>query len=100
MTRVSQRIASLSPKEKRGLLTELLRKKQDEAQSTYPLSFNQQGMWFLYQLAPESTVYNVTFSARIRSAPHTDALRRAFHSLIDPHPSLRTTSPIVAGGRA
>ena len=97
MTNASQRIVSLSPKEKRGLLTELLRKKQDEAQSTYPLSFNQQGMWFLYQLAPESTIYNVTFSARIRSPLDSDALRRAFQSLIDRHPSLRTTFALVAG---
>ena len=81
MTKASQRIADLSPKEKRGLLTELLRKTKDDIESTYPLSFNQQGMWFLYQLAPESTVYNVTFSARIRSALDIDALRLSVSNL-------------------
>ncbi|HEY1852896.1 MAG TPA: condensation domain-containing protein [Candidatus Binataceae bacterium] len=97
MTKASQRIADLSPKEKRALLTELLRKTKDDIESTYPLSFNQQGMWFLYQLAPESTVYNVTFSARIRSALDIDALRLAFQTLIERHPSLRTTFALASG---
>jgi hypothetical protein len=97
MTRASQQIAGLSPKEKRALLAELIRKQKAEARSTFPLSFNQQGMWFLYQLAPESTVYNVTFSARIRSALDSDALQRAFQTLIDRHPSLRTTFTLVEG---
>ena len=66
MSRTSQRTADLSPNEKRALLGQLLRKKASESTS-YPLSHNQQGIWFLYQLAPESTIYNVNFAARICS---------------------------------
>ena len=63
----SKRIADLSPAEKRALLAELLRKQARDSKSLYPLSYNQQGIWFLYQLAPDSPVYNVNFAARISS---------------------------------
>jgi hypothetical protein len=93
----SHRIAGLSASEKRALLAELLKKKPDHSAAVFPLSYNQQGIWFLYQLAPESTVYNVTFAARIRSALDLAALRRAFQALVDRHPSLRTTFSVDAG---
>ena len=95
MSDPSQRIAGLSPAEKRALLAQLLRKKAGRSKSVYPLSYNQQGIWFLYQLAPESTVYNVTFAARIRSDLDIPALRRAFQALVDRHPSLRTTFSVA-----
>src|SRR5579872_2914463 len=98
MSDFSQRTAGLSPVEKRALLTQLLRKKADRLKSVFPLSYNQQGIWFLYQLAPESTIYNVTFSARICSDLDIAALRGAFQALIDRHPSLRTTFFLAAGG--
>ena len=90
-------IADLSPNEKRALLAELLRKKARESQSFYPLSDNQQGIWFLRQFAPENSVYNVSFAGRIRSDVDIPALRRAFQALADRHPSLRTTFAMRAG---
>ena len=48
-------------------------------------------MWFLNQLAPESAVYNMLFSARIVSEVDIPALRRAFGILADRHPILRTS---------
>ena len=68
-------------------------KQASDSKLFYPLSYNQQGIWFLYQLAPESMVYNVNFAARIRSDLDIPALRRAFQALVDRHPSLRTTFP-------
>lgn len=59
--------------------------------TSYPLSHGQQGLWFLYQLAPESAAYNVAFTARIRSDLNIPALQRAFDALIVRHPTLRTT---------
>lgn len=97
MSDPSQRIAGLSRAQRRALLAQLLRKKADRSKSVYPLSYNQQGIWFLYQLAPESTIYNVTFSARICSDLDIAALRGAFQALIDRHPSLRTTFFVDAG---
>jgi len=97
MSTASQRIADLSPAERRALLAKLLRKEASESQSFQPLSYNQQGIWFLYQLAPESMVYNVNFAARIRSDVDIPALRRAFQALVDRHPALRTTFSVRSG---
>ena len=93
----SRRIADLSPAEKRALLGQLLNKNASEPKLIYPLSYNQQGIWFLYQLAPESTVYNVNFAARISSEINVAALRRALQKIVERHPSLRTTFPVRAG---
>jgi len=97
MSNASQRIADLSAAEKRALLAKLLRKEASESPPFQPLSYNQQGIWFLYQLAPESMVYNVNFAARIRSNVDIPALRRAFQALVDRHPALRTTFSVLSG---
>src|ERR1700736_3827987 len=97
MNRICQRTADLSPTEKLTLLAQLLRKKVSGSQSFYPLSDNQQGIWFLCQFAPESPIYNVSFATRIRSEVDTPASRRAFQALVDRHPSLRTTIAVHSG---
>ena len=96
-TSPSRAIADLSPTEKRALLGQLLRKKAREAQPFHPLSDNQQGIWFLHQFAPESSIYNVSFAGRIRSELDIPAFRRAFQALVDRHPSLRTTISVRSG---
>ncbi|NJL81343.1 MAG: non-ribosomal peptide synthetase, partial [Richelia sp. SM2_1_7] len=58
---------------------------------TIPLSYGQQGLWFLYKLAPHSAAYNIAFTVRIRSHLNIPALERAFQKLIARHPTLRTT---------
>ncbi len=58
---------------------------------SYPLTYGQQGLWFLYKLAPTSAAYNIAFTARIRSYLNIPALQRAFEKLIARHPTLRTT---------
>ena len=90
-------IADLSPNEKRALLAQLLRRKASESQPFHPLSDNQQGIWFLCQFAPESSIYNVSFAGRIRSDVDIPAFRRAFQALVDRHPSLRTTFAVHSG---
>lgn len=59
--------------------------------SEYPLSYGQQALWFLQQLAPESPAYNIVGAACIRAELDIPALQRAFESLVNRHPSLRTT---------
>src|SRR4030095_6471080 len=97
MSQTSQRTADLSANEKRALLAQLLRKKVSGSKSLYPLSDNQQGIWFLCRFAPEIYIYNVSFAALICSDVNTPALRRAFQSLVDRHPSLRTTFEVRSG---
>src|ERR1039457_4742387 len=89
--------AERSRSEKRALLAELLQKKARSAKSFQALSDNQQGIWFLCQFAPESSIYNVSFAGRIRAALDIPAFRRAFQALVDRHPSLRTTIAVQSG---
>ncbi|HEY4182360.1 MAG TPA: amino acid adenylation domain-containing protein [Kofleriaceae bacterium] len=60
------------------------------------LSFSQQRLWFLHQLAPESRAYHLGESRRIEHLD-VDALRRAFEALIARHEILRTSFPAVDG---
>jgi FkbH-like protein len=57
----------------------------------HPLSHEQQALWFMYQLAPESTTHNLAFAARIRTELDIPALRRAFQALVDRHAAFRTS---------
>lgn len=56
----------------------------------YGLSYGQQGLWFLQQLAPESTAYNLVQAVRITSIPDVPALQHSFQQLVDRHHCLRS----------
>src|SRR5262249_9489336 len=62
-----------------------------ESDNEYPLSYGQRGLWFLHNLAPESTAYNIARAVKINSALDVAALRRAFSALVGRHPAFRTT---------
>ena len=57
---------------------------------TFPLSFNQEALWFAYSSDVKSSALNVIFAARVASAVDTDALRRALTCLAVLHPCLRS----------
>jgi amino acid adenylation domain-containing protein len=58
---------------------------------TYPLSYGQQALWALHQMAPESAAYNISRVGRITSPLNVKALRHAFQAVVDRHASLRAT---------
>ncbi len=62
-----------------------------------PLSFAQQRMWMLHQLAPTSAAYNVALLRRARGPLAVEALRRAFEDVVRRHESLRTVFPSAGG---
>ncbi|MEG5094021.1 amino acid adenylation domain-containing protein [Microcoleus sp. B13-B4] len=68
----------------------LLQKRTDTVQ-TNPLSHRQKALWFLYELAPNSTAYNVAYAAHLVSNVNIPALRQAAIGLIERHQVLRTT---------
>ena len=70
---------------------------RDEATGDAPLSRGQRSLWFMQQLAPESTAYSIVSALRILSDVDAGALRRAFQSLTDRHEILRTTFRVIAG---
>ena len=59
----------------------------------YPLSYGQQGLWFLWQLTPQSHAYNVSFAIRIDAKVDLEVWQQVFQTLKDRHPLLRSTFP-------
>ncbi|MEM8964321.1 MAG: amino acid adenylation domain-containing protein, partial [Acidobacteriota bacterium] len=62
-----------------------------------PASFAQTRLWFLDQLEPGSSVYNLPLGARLRGVLDVDRLARALDRLVSRHESLRTGFDNVAG---
>jgi amino acid adenylation domain-containing protein len=67
------------------------------APGAHPLSYGQKSLWFLYQLAPRSAAYNIARAIRLREKLDVRAFRDAFQTLVDRHPSLRTTFAAADG---
>jgi amino acid adenylation domain-containing protein len=62
-----------------------------------PLSFAQQRLWFLNQLAPGDASYNLGGAIRLAGPLNTPALRQALTEIVRRHEALRTTFGIVSG---
>ena len=54
------------------------------------LSFGQERIWFISQLDPQSTAYNVPMAVRLRGPLRIDALTRALEEMVRRHDTLRT----------
>ncbi len=63
----------------------------------HPASRGQRALWFLQQMTPASAAYNIAGAARVVSEIDPQALPRAFQSLVERHPSLRTTFTAIDG---
>jgi acyl-CoA synthetase (AMP-forming)/AMP-acid ligase II len=63
----------------------------EDSSDEYPLSSTQNAIWFFHQLAPDSSVYNISFALSLHSRVEVAALEWAFQHLIDRHQGLRTT---------
>ncbi|HLO62573.1 MAG TPA: amino acid adenylation domain-containing protein, partial [Azonexus sp.] len=55
-----------------------------------PLSFAQEHLWFMEQLAPGNPAYNIVDMIRLRGAYDGRALLAALHDVVDRHEILRT----------
>ena len=64
---------------------------------TFPLSFAQQRFWFLCQLAPLNSAFNVGELNRLTGPLDITALRRALNELVRRHEILRTTFATADG---
>ncbi|MBZ5595292.1 MAG: alpha/beta fold hydrolase [Acidobacteriia bacterium] len=58
---------------------------------TFPISFGEQRLWFLDQLEPTKSAYNVPEAVRLTGQIHADALESAIQEIVRRHESLRTT---------
>ena len=89
MNHTKQNDLNLSPEEKRARLAELLRAKAGMGKKI-PLSFAQRRLWFLDQLDPGSSAYNLPRAARLIGPLNLQALRQSLNALVQRHDSLRT----------
>ena len=62
-----------------------------------PLSFPQERVWFLLQLAPHAIAYNFQFSIRWHGELDLTALEQTLDELVRRHEVLRTTFPALDG---
>ena len=72
-------------KDAAGLITRVAR------QEFMPLSFAQQRLWFLQQMDPESTAYNLLAVLRMEGNLDPDLLELSLHRIILRHEDLRTS---------
>jgi len=102
MNSINQRLAKLSPKQ-RALLEKRLKQKglnQTPVQSTIPkredpnwlpLSFNQQRLWFLHQLDPNSPIYNISVAVYLQGYLNVNALEKSLNHIQQRHEILQTS---------
>ncbi|MGF1937842.1 MAG: condensation domain-containing protein [Nostoc sp. ChiQUE02] len=65
--------------------------------NTFPLSFTQEGLWFLYELQPNSPFYNIPLNLHFSSQLNIAALESSLQLLINRHEILRTNFITVDG---
>ncbi|HEX3554233.1 MAG TPA: amino acid adenylation domain-containing protein, partial [Thermoanaerobaculia bacterium] len=63
-----------------------------------PLSFAQERLWFLDQLQPGSSAYNVPFALRLTGDLDAAALGQVLREIVRRHGSLRTSFAVQSGG--
>src|SRR5215216_2088269 len=101
MNNLAERISALSP-EQRALLEKQLQAKRQKSSAlqtitprrrgdSCPLSLEQEHLWFLDQLEPDSFAYNLSSSYQLVGAPNLTALEQSFNEVIRRHEALRTT---------
>jgi NAD(P)-dependent dehydrogenase (short-subunit alcohol dehydrogenase family)/ubiquinone/menaquinone biosynthesis C-methylase UbiE/acyl carrier protein len=59
-------------------------------QPAFALSYGQRALWFIYKFMPESTAYNVSFSAILEPSLALRPFELAFNKVIARHAALRT----------
>jgi len=102
---ITERIAHLTPAQRAKLTLALERKRDPRQEIIRPsdldappvLSFAQQQLWFIEQLMPGSTPYNVPIYLRLRGRLDIKALKRALDTIVERHQVLRTRVVMADG---
>ena len=111
MPDISERLSNLSPSRRKLLLQRLNKEAKrhvGQSQDAGPipkisrdehpaLSFAQQRLWFLDQLAPGNPFYNIVAAVRCKGSLDTGALEKSLNEIVRRHEALRTTFPSVDG---
>lgn len=85
---IREKIAMLTPEQQKSMLRKI--RESGEQYRVYPLSIQQQRMWYLFNLYPDSTNYISRFIFRIRGSARQQDLDRAFAAVVERFKVLRT----------
>ncbi|UCH93241.1 MAG: non-ribosomal peptide synthetase, partial [Candidatus Aminicenantes bacterium] len=101
---LAQRLSKLSPQQRK--LFELKLQQQnihilnlpitkenrtnDHEQQRFPLSFGQERLWFIHQLEPKNTAYNIIKATTLEGSLDKHALEQSINEIIRRHEILRT----------
>ncbi|MEA2174981.1 MAG: hypothetical protein QOD00_2573 [Blastocatellia bacterium] len=109
MKDISERISALSP-EQRALFEARLKQKglhapqsqtiprrKDRNSNICAASIDQERLWFIDQLQPGNTAYNIFNASRIRGSLNVPVMERVINELIQRHEVLRTTLKSIDG---
>src|SRR5437868_14662269 len=96
MSTDSKEPLDLNLNEKRAQLAERLRQKA-RTPKLFPASFSQHRLWFLDQLAPGNSIYNIPVAMRLRGQLDVAAMERTLSQIVRRHQSLRTVFSQVEG---
>ena len=84
-------LSGLAPDERRALLARLLREQANATVRKHLPTYGQRALWYIHQLAPESTAYNIGTAAWAHHTIDVPALQRALQMVVARHAALRTT---------
>ncbi|BAU12353.1 McnC protein [Leptolyngbya sp. NIES-3755] len=96
-TELHQELIDRKPELIEYLRSQLLQSNPKEQSTTFPLSFAQQRLWFLSQLAQDNPFYNVPAAIRLSGTIDQDALKKSVDAIVSRHAALRTTFIVIDG---
>lgn len=96
MSEVLNRLRHLSPDERRRLLADVAHRRNPTGRRA-PLSYAQQRLWFLEQLASRNPYYNETSAFRFSVAVDAAALEHSVNDIVRRHEALRTVFDSIDG---
>ncbi len=70
---------------------------QEKNTSIYPLSFAQQGLWFINQLTPDTPTYNIPIVINFKGCINLTPLQDSLNEIIRRHEVLRTSFTVENG---
>ncbi len=106
MPDVGKRLAQLSPAQREALLKKLKKSgktvkrekiEKRTAADVFPVSFQQQQLWFLNRLDPESPFYNMPSVVRMQGQLDMASLKKTMAKICERHEILRAVFPTVNG---
>src|SRR5688500_13106850 len=96
MNDFTERVAAALPPEKLKLLARLI-ERDGGALNAFQISFAQERLWFLDQLAPGSPLYNIPAAVRFSGALDERALSESWCEMVRRHEVLRTSFTTLEG---